>query len=244
MSGFIGSGDIYAERFVNGVSEGLLALGNATKIEIKENSEVKTRKSKLRASYGAALDTVVIKQPADVSLTLDDLDKDNLAMIFMGTVSDSSTTATTVTDEAHTVAKLDTMIALANGNVSTVTITGFVEGTDFEVVNAEAGFVKILSGGTVVAGDALAVSYSAGGTSGDLITGGVVPDVKMKLIMLGVNLVDQSSVRLEIPKATLTPQNGVDFLSEDFSTLELSGIATVPEGGTSAYKVEVNRKSL
>lgn len=244
MSGFIGSGDLYAERFVNGVSEGLLSLGNATKIEIKENSDVKTRTSKGRANYGSALDTVVIKKPADVSITLDDLDKDNLAMIFMGTVSDSSTVASTVTDESHVVTKLDTMIALNGRNISGVTITGLVLGTDFEVVNADAGFIKILSGGTVSVNDTIEVSYASGATSGTVITGGLVPDVKMKLIMLGVNLVDQSNVRLEIPKATLTPQNGVDFLSEDFTTLELAGIATVPTGETAAYKLEVNSKSL
>lgn len=244
MSGFIGSGDVFAERIVNGVSEGLLALGNATKIEIKENSDVKTRTSKQRGNYGSALDSVVIKKPADVMLTLDDLDKDNLALIFMGTTASNATGATTVTGEAHTVSKLDSLIALNGRNISGVTITGFVEGTDFAIENADAGFIKILSGGTIAQGDAIEVSYSAGATSGNLITGGLLPDVKMRVIMLGVNLVDQSAVRLEIPKAVLTPQSGVDFLSEDFNTLELAGIANVPTGGTAAYTVEVNQKSL
>lgn len=242
MSGFIGSGDVFAERTVGGVSQGLIALGNAMKLEIKENSDTKTRTSKQRDSYGGALDTVVIKKPADVSLSLDDLNKENIAIIFMGSLASGNQSASSVTDEAHTVGDLGSMVALSNGNISAVTVTGLVEGTDFEIADADAGFVRFLEGGTVVKGQEVAISYTAGAITGDRVNGGTSPDVKMRIILVGKDLVTQEAIRLEIPKAVLTPQSGVDFLSEDFTTLEMSGTANIPTGATEAYNLVVNRK--
>lgn len=241
MAGFIGSGNVLGERFVGGVSQGLIRLGNAQKLEIKENSDKKTRSSKKRENYGSALDTVVIKKPADVMITLDDLDRDNLSLVFMGSVDTASVAASAVTGENHTAGEPGTMIALGSGNVSSVTITGFVEGTDFVVEDADAGLVTLVDGGGIAKGDALVCAYSTGGYSGSVIKGGTNPDVTMKIIMLGTNLVTQEPVRVEIGKAIMTPESGVDFLSEDFTELQLSGIANVPDGAVEAYTVELNR---
>lgn len=241
MAGFIGSGNVLGERFVGGVSQGLIRLGNAQKLEIKENSDKKTRSSKKRENYGSALDTVVIKKPADVMITLDDLDRDNLSLVFMGSVDTASVVASAVTGETHTAGEPGTMIALGSGNVSSVTITGFVEGTDFVVEDADAGLVTLVDGGGIAKGDALVCAYSTGGYSGSVIKGGTNPDVTMKIIMLGTNLVTQEPVRVEIGKAIMTPESGVDFLSEDFTELQLTGVANVPDGAVEAYTVELNR---
>lgn len=244
MAGFIGSGDVYVERLIGGVSDGLIHIGNAQKLEVKENSDTKTRTSKQRANYGSALDTVVIKKPADVMMTLDDLNRDNLALLFMGSVSDGAISGASVTDEAHVIGDPGSMVALAAGNVSTVTITGMVLGTDFEVADADAGFIRFIEGGNAAKGATALISYVGGGTSGTLITGGVDANVTMKIIMLGKNLVDDSAVRLTVFKAIVTPQSGVDFLSEDFTELELTGVANVPSGQVAAYTLELNRANV
>jgi len=243
MSGFIGSGQIYGERTVDGVSEGLVPLGNAVKLEIKENSETKTRISKSNEDYGSALDTVVIKRPADVMLTLDDLQRDNLALIFMGDLTQGGHSAGTVTGESHVVGNVGSLIALNQGEISAVAIAGLTEGTDFAIEDASAGFIKILAGGSVTKGDTLSIDYTSAAVTSDKVSGGLAPNVTMRLIMIGENLVDESAVRVNIPKAVMTPQTGVDFLSEDFTQLELQGIANVAVKGNAAYTVETNVKA-
>ena len=246
MSGFLGSGDVYYERVVAGVSTGWLRFGNATKMEIKENSEIKERKSKQKANYGQVLDSVAVKQPAEIAIALDDLDKDNLALVFLGDVVDAAVTGASITGEAQT-AYLDKSIKTVQRKISTVVVkdvtdvTTYVEGTDYEIENAEMGLIKILaSGGTIVEGDVLHIDYAHGTITGNKVQGGTNASIKVALMLDGENFADQSKVLVNVWEAVLAPQSGVDFLSDDFSTLELNGTLNSPDGKPSGYEVETD----
>ena len=245
MAGFIGSGTVYYERVVGGVAQGWLRFGNATKMEIKENSEIKERKSKGRADYGQVLDSVAIKQPAELSITLDDLDKDNLALAFLGGVVDGAVTGGSATAEAQT-AYIGKLIKMNFRKISAVVVqdvtdtTTYVEGTDYSVDNAEMGFIKIIAGGSIGDGDVLHVDYTYGTVASSIIQGGTNSSIKVALKMDGENFADQSKVTVDVFEAVLAPQSGVDFLADDFATIELNGTLNTPDGKASGYEVEMD----
>ncbi|ADE14178.1 conserved hypothetical protein [Nitrosococcus halophilus Nc 4] len=244
MAGFLGSGDLYFNRKVSGVDQGWILLGNATKFAIQEQSEIKERPSRMRATYGQVLDTVPIKQPAQISVTLDDINKDNLALAFMGIVSDYSQSSGSVTDESVT-GKHDVYVDLANRNVSSVVLTDdpmsetYVEGTDYEV-NTRLGMLKILSTGNIADGAALLVDYDYGAISGNQVQGGAEPLIRGAFRLDGRNFADDSLVIVDVWEGTLAPSSEFDFLSEDFAPIELGGSMTTPSGKSEPYIVQTD----
>lgn len=257
MSGFLGSGDLYYNRVVAGVDQGWLRMGNATKLEIKENTELKERKSKQKSTYGQVLDSVAVKQPAELAVTLDDLDRDVLAMAFLGDVSDIDVTGASVTDEGHSTAEYGGYIRLANGNVSNVVIkdsaTGlitYVVDVDYIISSAKSGMIQLIKGdGTddivenedyVVSTSGIEVNYDYANATGKKVKGGTNSSIKVGLMMDGENFADQSQVEVDIWEAVLAPQTGVDFLADDFATLELNGTLNTPSGYDSAYEVNTD----
>jgi hypothetical protein len=245
MSGFLGSGSVYVNRKVGAVYQGYKLIGNATKFEIKENSEKKERVSKQASNYGSALNTVYVKKPAEVNITLDDLDKDTLALVFLGETSEVSVSGSTVTDEVVTAYK-DHIFVTAKRNISSVVITDSAGTTtydvtdDYIIVDADAGLIKIVETGDITDGQSLKVDYTYGAVTSDKVSGGTDSNIIMKVMLVGVNQADQTNVIANVFEAVLSPTSGVDFLSDDFTVLELAGIANVPTGGTSAYEVELN----
>ena len=243
MSGFLGSGDLYYNRVVAGVDQGWLRFGNATKMEIKENSELKERISRQKDSYGQVLDSVAIKQPAEISVSLDDLDKDNLALVFLGDVLDAAVVGASVTGEAQT-AHIGRALKTDFRSISVVVVkdvtdvTTYVLGTDYTIDNAELGLISPIDGGAITEGDVLHIDYTYATIAGDKVQGGTNSSVKVALMLDGENFADQSKVLVNVWEAVLSPQTGVDFLSEDFTTLELNGSLNTPTGFASGYEVE------
>lgn len=245
MSGFLGSGRIYVDRKVGSVFQGLHFIGNATKFEIKENSEKKERISKDRSNYGSALNTVFIKKPAEVNITLDDLDKDNLALVFLGNTSAESVTGATITDEAA-VGYKNMIFKTAHRKISAVTLTDsagtttYVLNTDYEITDADLGLIKVLAAGAITDGEALKVDYTYGSMTSNKVQGGTNSNIIVKVLFDGVNQADQSKAVVNVFEGVLSPTSGVDFLADDFTKLELAGVANVPAGGTAAYEVELD----
>jgi hypothetical protein len=72
------------------------------------------------------------------------------------------------------------------------------------------------------------------------VAGGTNSNVIVKVLLDGVNQADQSKAVVNVFEAVLSPTSGVDFLADDFASIELAGIANVPTGGTAAYEVELD----
>ncbi|MCF7964215.1 MAG: hypothetical protein K9L79_01610 [Methylobacter tundripaludum] len=244
MSGFLGSGHIYIDRKVDGVYRGFKYIGNATKFEIKENTEKKERVSKGRANYGSALNTVFIKKPGEVNISLDDLDKDNLALVFLGDTSNVSVTGGTVTDEVVT-AYQGRIIKTAKRKISSVVLNHssgtptYVLGTDYEITDPDLGLIKII-GSTITDAQSLKLDYSYGSMTSSKVAGGTNSSIIARILFDGVNQADQSKAVVNVFEAVLSPTSGVDFLADDFAKLDLAGIANVPTFGTAAYEVELD----
>lgn len=74
------AGDIYINRMVGGVSQGMVGSIYADKFEIKPSVDVKEATSKGRYSYGQVLDTVNLAKPTDFTIDLSEVTGDILVM--------------------------------------------------------------------------------------------------------------------------------------------------------------------
>lgn len=229
-TGFLGCGTVYLNRRTGGVYQGWQEIGNATKFGIKSNSTLKERKSKACASYGQPVDAVSIPDPSELSIDTDTVNRQNLAMAFLGNDYAVAIAAGTVTDEVIIApVVLGAMMQTAKGNISTVDITDstggttYVNGTDYEVVNAAVGLIKVIDGGSITSAESLLIDYANGSVAGTRITGGTESQINVAIKLVGKNLVDDSGVTVDVWDAIVSPTSEIDFLADDFSNIQLTG---------------------
>jgi hypothetical protein len=105
--GFLGSGDLYITSYnfttqTWGTEQGPF---EARKFAIKPNSQQKELISRSRSQYGQAIESVVIPQPADISMDLTEINRNTLALALFGTVTTTAADSPTPGDPAgYTVA--------------------------------------------------------------------------------------------------------------------------------------------
>lgn len=229
MSGFLGSGTLLMKRLdIPGAQ--FTEVGNATKFEIHTPTEFRRRASRMKASYGQTLDTVALPQDASLGFTLDDVNPENLALALLGVpetytqtaATDLSETVTAVSGAWHDLGK----VKLANVVVEQGATT-YTAGTDYEV-NAEIGMLKVLAGGSITPAAELSVRYDCAEVSGHAVKGATRPTVSVALILDGRNHVDGSSCRVDVYRARITPASAVNFLSQEFTSVDFDGSLEKP----------------
>lgn len=243
---FIGAGNVQLNIYdpATGVLQGWIDGGSADKFGIKANSEIKSKKSKGRDTYGQTIATVALAGEPDLSITFGEVNKGNIQLAFMGTKSDLDVPAGgAIVDEAIT-AKLGQWVPLAHGNLSAgVTVkntagsTTYVNGTDY-VVNSRLGQIKALAGGNIADAAGLKVSYTSNAISGTRIKGATQAQLRTQVRFDGKNQVDGAPVEVFIPEAVLTPSDEFDFLADDWGQLTLTGKMTTPTGYDSPFTVD------
>lgn len=244
MSGILLAGDVYIDRYSDGGAlTGYLDPVNVTKLEITHpDPDKKDRISKMKDTLGQALDSVLLPKPTEITIAIDDQPASILAMALLATETAISVTGAGVTDEAKTLilnkwVKLDYRAIAASGfNVSTAAVPGtpLVEDTDYAVKRAE-GLVMALNSGTAVA---CLIDYTYGDLTGDKLSAGGRTVINCKLLLHGVNKVNNRVCRLEVDKATLSPSNPIDWLSGEYISAELKGTLVVVSPETSPYRYE------
>lgn len=247
MSGLLCAGDVYLDRLdANGNSTGLRKIGNATRFAINEPSERQQRTGRGRDNYGQVLDDVAIKQPSTIALTLDEVDKTNLAYALLGDTSAINVTGASVTDESI-VAHDGAWSSLDFRNIddqTPVTATGeggspsYTEGTDFEI-DHRLGLFRPIAGGSITDGDTVLVSYSYLDATGSKVSGGVQPQIRARVFLDGKNLADGSDILVNVDEARITPDSEVDFLSSEFVPLSMTGSMKLLDGKAAPYTVEL-----
>lgn len=238
--GFIGAGDLYAALIDAAGNVGpYIDFGNVTKLGIQPASEIKEQKSKKRDSYGQVLETVALQDTAQLSATLETVNRIGLRYAFMGEDAAYSQTSGSVTDEPI-VAQLDGWVKLAGEEISAVTVentagtTTYVAGTDYDV-NARLGMIRAKAGGAITAAQALNVSYTRAAFTGAAIRGNVKPQIRARLLLDGKNLVDDSIGILDIWEVVLSTSSEFDWFSDDWNTVELQGRLKTPTGKTEPF---------
>jgi hypothetical protein len=238
---FIGAGDVYIDRLTAaGAKQGSVKVGIG-KLEIKPNVELKEQTSKGRDSYGQVIASVALNKPAEMSMTLTQVDRKALAIALLGDDVAHTVAGSTVVDEVM-LARKDKGVFLAHRNISVVSVK-HTSGTPVYVLNtdytfdARLGMITITPGSAIIEGASLKVSYTYAAESGYKIKGATQPMVKMAVLLDGKNMVDGALCYVTIHEATVSPDSAVDFLADDFAEIELKGSMATPAGMTEPFTV-------
>ena len=235
MSGLILSGDVYIKR--DGIDTGYIKLLNAQSFTVSvDEADKKTRKSKGRVNYGAVLDSYSVPGDHSVSVESDEFDKNTLAMAFLGTTTTTTHAAASTQTANVTLIEGEWVDFSGGAPVADVSITGLVEGTDFEV-DAQAGLIMAIAGGA--GAGAQNVDFDDVAASGYTVAGQTVATLRCEVLLVGENLTSGEKVRFTAGSATLSPSGDLDLLSDDFNTFTMSGLLEVPTGETSPYSMEI-----
>lgn len=246
MSGLLCSGDLYLDRFDDtGASTGLVNMNYAKKFSITESADTKTRTSKARATFGQASSNVTIKKPAEVSIEIDEIAVSVLAMALMGGTAALTQSSSTITDEAVT-AKLGIAVPLSKGNIAATGVTvknsagdtTYVEGADY-LLERTVGLLTALPGGAIADDDPLKFNGSVDAIAGTTIKGGSKPTTQCALVLIGKNLDTGKDIVVRVDSAALSPKKEIDFMADDFVSVELGGQLTTLSGKDSPYTVEL-----
>lgn len=246
--GFIGAGDVYINRQVAGVPQGLAGPFEAGKFELKPNSEQKDLISKGKTTYGQAVESVALAQPADFSVDLLSVVGDTLVLALLGTAGTVTQTAASLT-AADITAKLDYWVPVGKRNLTGTAAGTFVlthttgsptylEGTDY-LVNRASGLIKAITGGAITNNQALKLTTPYGVSTGVKIDGATQTQIRAHFFFDGKNAVDDTPTEVDVWEAVLTPTSPFDFLGDDFGNVSLSGKMKTPTGKAGPFEVRI-----
>lgn len=234
--GFLGAGDLYIRRLVNGIYGPWQGKYECTKFEIKPNVELKEMVSKGRDTYGQVIESVAIPQPADLTVDLAEVNKESLAIAMLGTVAATTQASGSLVAESLKDVVLDGWIPLTKYNLTgpmTVTSdpagTAFTEGEDY-LIDRAMGWIKPLSTGDIVAASDILVSGAYGTASGNEIRGMTDPQLRVQFRLEGKNFVDNSPFTVLVYEAIIAADSAFDFLQDDFAAVSLPGRMKTPVG--------------
>lgn len=241
---FLGAGDIYINRMVDGVKQGVVGPIYADSLSITPSVSTVQSTSKGRYDYGQVLESVNIAQPSEFSMALKEVTGDILVMAFLGTSAAHSEASGTLSDQAVTV-KLGQWVAIGKKNLAalvtvedTAGTTTYIEGTDYRL-NRPMGWIMALAGGAIADNTSLNVTGAYAGATGTLIKGSTRTEVRAEIIFDGINQADGTQCTVSAWEAVLSPDSEFDFLADDFGLVNLTGTLKTPAGKDAPYEVLV-----
>ncbi len=236
------AGDLYIRPYVNGVLGGMIGPIDAESLEIKPDAKKNTIQSKAKLTAGQARQTYYTPQPATISIKTSDIPPTLLAAAFMGNEVTVNQGAGTLTDVAITLPPSPKWVPIGKSNLATVGFSvkkgaSALAAADYEV-NYALGLIRATASGTVKDGSAVTVTGTYNAVTGSRIEGNLKPAVDAQLLLDGTNVIDGSPVKVTVPKASLSPKNGVDFLSEKAIEITLEGELMVVTGETAPFYID------
>lgn len=240
--GYLGSGDLYINRIVGGVKQGMEGPFEVERFEIKANSELRERVSKGKNSYGQVVASAAIPQPFDLAITMGEADKTGLAIALLGTAAAVTQSSGTTTNTPITVIA-DKWVALPFARLTSAAqvvtnvagSTTYVEGTDY-LLNRELGLIKDLSSGTMPPG-AIHIDLTYAAITATEILGATSASIRAEFTLDGKNLADDTPCIVTVYEGVVASDAAVDFLSDQFLTIPLPGRLVTPAGQAAPFKV-------
>jgi hypothetical protein len=235
--GFLGSGDLYIARYVNGAPLPYEGPYECARFEIKPNVNLVEMTSKGRASYGQVIESVTIPQPADLTVDLPEVNKESLAIALLGTSAAVSQTAGTLTNENVTNSAFDRWFPLTKAYFSTITAQdstnqSLTEGEDF-ITDKQLGWIKFLATSTkVTVGEVVRVSGTFQAASGNDIKVMTNPQLRARFKLVGKNFADDLPYEVTVYEAVIAADSAFDFLQDNFAAISLPGRMKTPAGFT------------
>lgn len=236
---YIGSGKIYL-RDRSGTL-GLIEVGNCSKLDFAVTEDVKELKDYTQPGGGTQNEVRRISS-VESSMTIHDISASNLARALYGAASAVATA--TVTDEAHNDVNpgdfVPTLFLAASITTVKKGATVLSAVTDYEVRN---GGIYILTGGTLIAGDDILITYSKAAT--DVVEALVNSGKEYELVFAGLNEARSGKkTRVTAHRVKIGALQNLSLIGEDYAALEVTGklLKDTTKNGTSVsqyFKAEI-----
>lgn len=235
---YVGKGIVYIEDD-NGA---LIDAGNVTAFAYSAEQE-KIEQPNYRTAGGGNRNSIERVTAVNLSMSMSDFNGPNLSL---GLFADVNTHVGAVqTDEAQTTPSDVSIDCLVPTNyivdtTQAMTITGYVEGTDFEKVT---GGVLVLASGSIPASTALAITYTSKGAKE--VEAFVNAALERKVVLDGLNEAQNGDpVRITIHRSKFGAASDTGWIADEFGSIDVAGEAledpTITAANLSKYmKVEV-----
>lgn len=247
MSGLLLAGDVYFDRLTDtGASTGLVGPINVTQLQLNTPSESVERTSKKKDSYGQVLDSVVLPQPTEITIVIDDQPADLLALALLGDVEELNQGSGTVTLTDITLPAGNKWLKLPHGNLGDQGLelyeqdgTTLIPAAAYEV-NYSLGMIRTTPSGAKDTGaDVQAkISYSHNAVAGTRIKGAIRSMIRVRLFMDGKNLATGMPVKLQVPESVVAPTEAVDLFASEYVSTTLSGTVKLLDGETAPFYLD------
>lgn len=236
--GFIGSGDLNLDIFsAQGVKTGELFVGNASSFAINAPSiEKKEQKGMMRENFAQTTKSVITKLEQELKFTLTDINRENLVMAMFGEGSDVTQTAGTGTETLAAIhdrwvkmghRKLDP----AQPPVVTVAAVVQTEGQDYEI-DYQVGRIKALSTGDIADAASMSIASHWLVMAGYQVAGQKVNKLESYIRFIGKDMANNRDCEVIVHKCQLEPSGDINWLTEDFASLEFKGKILATADGT------------
>lgn len=242
MAGTLLAVDAYISRFVEGSPVGAFGPINLQSLSITQpEPETIQRVSRMRSSYGQALDSVSRPQPTEVSFVTDETAPDTLSMAMLGAPAPYAQAVGTLLAGTFT-ARHDRWVAIGRNNLTAFVIDGKDEDEDYKIV-MDAGLVMVLSTGDIADNATVTYTSTHPEREGEDIVFGTDSVLQVQITGIGVNQATGQRMDFEIYQANVSPSGGLELIGDEFLTLEFSGNLVTPEGETGPFMLRRHRST-
>lgn len=226
---YLGAGEVWFNRFSSGTTKTQWRhLGNVSKLDLTQAVENLEKKSAMTGARGL-LKRVVIGSTSELSLTMDEFERENVALGLLGSTAAFSQSSSTATDQAitGTVKKgqwLDTgKLKITVTGVKKSPSTALVLGTDYEV-DSDSGMIRILPGSSTVAdGDSLLWSGSIPAITSNQINALANSRIEGALRYRSASDAVGPRYMVDFWNISITPDGALSLLGTEFGEITLKG---------------------
>ena len=247
--GFLGAGDLYIARFVNGVPGPYEGPYECRQFEIRPNVELKEMTSKGRDTYGQIVETVAVAQPADLTVQMAEVNKESLAIALLGTSAPVNQVGGAISNEPVTLASQGVWYSLTKHSLTGAPVvtnvagtTTYVNGVDY-LIEMQQGWIKSLPGGAIANASTVHVDFTAETTSGTQIRGMTQAQLRARFKLVGKNFADDLPFVVTVHEAVIAADSALDFLQDDFAEITLPGRMKTPAGFTEPFTVNLTKQT-
>ena len=228
----LGAGVLWFNRFDADI--GYAHLGNCTSFELSFEDTVQKVINRMTSALGTYR-KIVSERVANVSVTGQEFNPDNIALVASGSVGALAQAGSTAVGEVLATAAQATIgsnqraFQTAFRNISAITIkqsaTTLIAGDDYIVQDATLGLILFLpTGGQWTDGVQIDIDYTYAADTSPTVNAGSVNTIEGSLLFVG-DPAAGGAVDILVHKFSIEPEGGLELIGEDFLDWTLSGEA-------------------
>lgn len=228
----LGAGQLWFKR--NDADIGFAHLGNCTSFEMSFDDTVQKVINRMTSALGTYR-KIVSERVGNISITGQEFNPDNIALVTQGTVGALNVTGSTAVGEVLATAAQATLgtseraFQTAFREISAITIkqsaTTLIVDDDYVVLDATLGLIKFLpSGAQWTDGVQIDIDYTYATVSNPTIAGGAVNTIEGELLFVG-DPAAGPALDVQVWNFSIEPEGGLEFIGDNFLDWTISGEA-------------------